>query len=155
MVVQGAFLEQNLLLNRKNEITDECYVNQRNIAQNAHVFICTTMYHEAEHEMEQLLNSIHDIDSARSESQRNIESHIWFDGAVKGETFNSYVLQVYFNYRQLCLWKDLRSCKYCLKQFSGLNGIRTHDICEAGADALSTEQWSHKIRGRQVTCQMK
>ena len=90
----GVLLEQNLLLNRKNEITDECYVNQRSIAENSHVFICTTMYHEAEHEMEQLLNSIHDIDSARKDSQRSIESHIWFDGAVKGETCNNYVLQV-------------------------------------------------------------
>ncbi|XP_032230762.2 uncharacterized protein LOC5506512 [Nematostella vectensis] len=90
----GVFLEQNLLLNRKNVITDEFHVNQREIAKNACVYICTTMYHETEEEMEQLLHSLHDIDTARAASKRQFESHVFFDGAVKGEVLNDFVLQL-------------------------------------------------------------
>ena len=52
------------------------------------------MYHEIEQEMEQLLNSLHDIDCARAKSKRQIESHIFFDGAIKGDVLNNYVLQL-------------------------------------------------------------
>lgn len=61
---------------------------------NSCVYICTTMYHENEEEMEQLLNSLHDIDCARAKSKRQIESHILFDGAIKGDVLNNYVLQL-------------------------------------------------------------
>ena len=52
------------------------------------------MYHEIEQEMEQLLQSLHDIDCARKKSNRRIESHIFFDGAIRGEVLNNYVLQL-------------------------------------------------------------
>lgn len=52
------------------------------------------MYHEIEQEMEQLLQSLHDIDCAREKSKRQIESHIFFDGAIKGDVLNNYVLQL-------------------------------------------------------------
>ena len=52
------------------------------------------MYHEIEQEMEQLLNSLHDIDCARKECQRQIESHIFFDDAIQGDVLNNYVLQL-------------------------------------------------------------
>ena len=52
------------------------------------------MYHEIEQEMEQLLQSLHDIDCARENSRRQIESHIFFDGAIKGDVLNNYVLQL-------------------------------------------------------------
>lgn len=91
---EGVLLEQNLLLNRKNELTDDYFVNQHQMAKDSCVFICTTMYHEADYEMEQLLYSLHRVDSARAASNRRIESHIWFDGAVKREVLNNYVLQL-------------------------------------------------------------
>jgi chitin synthase len=81
-------LEQNLLLNRKNEMTDEYFVNQNKLAKDSCIFICTTMYHEADYEMEQLLHSIRRVDIARQESMRRIESHVWFDGAVKRNVLN-------------------------------------------------------------------
>ncbi|XP_028399424.1 uncharacterized protein LOC114522855 isoform X2 [Dendronephthya gigantea] len=90
----AVLLEQSLLLNRKNEMTDEYFVNQNKLAKDSCIFICTTMYHEADYEMEQLLHSIRRVDIARQRSMRRIESHIWFDGAVKRNTLNSYVLQL-------------------------------------------------------------
>ena len=87
-------LEQHLLLNRRNEITDEYQIKYREVVNNSCIYICTTMYHEVEQEMEQLLNSLHDIDCARAKSRRQIESHVFFDGAIKGDVLNNYVLQL-------------------------------------------------------------
>ena len=52
------------------------------------------MYHENETEMEQLLHSLHDVDTARQGSKRQFESHVFFDGAVKGDVLNDFVLQL-------------------------------------------------------------
>lgn len=93
-VFAGVFLEQYLLLNRRNKNTDDYQINQRELVDNSCIYICTTMYHEIEEEMEQLLHSLHDIDCAREKSKRQIESHIFFDGATKGEVLNNYVLQL-------------------------------------------------------------
>ena len=90
----GVLLEQHLLLNRRNETTDEYQFKQRELVSNSCVYICTTMYREIEQEMEQLLNSLHDIDCAREKSKRQIESHIFFDGAIKGDVLNNFVLQL-------------------------------------------------------------
>ena len=87
-IFEGVMLEQNLLLNRKNQMTEEYFVNQNKLARDSCIFICTTMYHEADYEMEQLLHSIHRVDLAREQSRRRIESHVWFDGAVKGNVLN-------------------------------------------------------------------
>ena len=94
LLYAGALLEQSLLLNRKNEVTDESQHYKHELAQESCVYVCTTMYREVETEMEQLLKSLHDIDCAREKSQRQIESHVFFDGAVKGEVLNNFVLQL-------------------------------------------------------------
>ena len=73
-----------MLLNRKNEITDEKFVNYHEIVKNSHIYICTTMYREADYEMEQLLKSIAKVDEARKECKRQFESHIWFDDGARG-----------------------------------------------------------------------
>ena len=54
----GVLLEQHLLLNRRNKITDDYQVKHRELVNNSCVYICTTMYHEIEQEMEQLLHSL-------------------------------------------------------------------------------------------------
>ena len=87
-------LEQHLLLNRRNKVTDDYQLKYREVSKRSCIYICTTMYHEIEQEMEQLLNSLHDIDCARQKSKRQIESHIFFDGAIKGDVLNNYVLQL-------------------------------------------------------------
>ena len=43
------------------------------------------MYHEAEFEMEQLLQSIGGIDAARKKCDRQFESHIFFDDGARGQ----------------------------------------------------------------------
>lgn len=90
----GVLLEQHLLLNRRNKVTDDYQLKYREVSKRSCIYICTTMYHEIEQEMEQLLNSLHDIDCARQKSKRQIESHIFFDGAIKGDVLNNYVLQL-------------------------------------------------------------
>lgn len=90
----GVCLEQYLLLNRRNQSCDEEHNKHNELSNNIHVFICTTMYHEADYEMEQLLRSIHDVDINRTKSGRHFESHVFFDGCIRANVLNSYVLQL-------------------------------------------------------------
>ena len=92
--LSGAILEQNLLLNRKNEATNEYFVNYRDLVTNSSIYVCTTMYHEEAFEMEQLLNSISSLDNARREAGRNMEAHIFFDDGVRDRTLKKYALQL-------------------------------------------------------------
>ena len=52
------------------------------------------MYHEEDYEMEQLLRSIHDIDRNSSKKGHRFESHVFFDGCVRVDVLNNYVLQL-------------------------------------------------------------
>eukprot|EP00794_Sanderia_malayensis_P016163 gene16163-17786_t len=91
---EGVMLEQSLLLNRKNEATNEYFVNYRSLVKDSRIYICTTMYHEEAFEMEQLLHSIARIDSARKEAGRNFEAHVFFDDGVRDTTLKQYALQL-------------------------------------------------------------
>ncbi|XP_065897233.1 chitin synthase chs-2-like isoform X2 [Dysidea avara] len=100
----SVFLEQHLVLNRKTAITgySSKYNNviQQRISQlskNNYVFICSTMYHENEVEMKQLLKSINRIAmSIAEQNKRNhkYESHIFFDNACSDEHINKWVMQL-------------------------------------------------------------
>lgn len=90
----GCLLEQHLLLNRKNEVTDEHFVNYHEIVKNSVIYICTTMYHEADYEMEQLLQSLAKVDMARKQSGRQFEAHVFFDDGARGEVVKMYALQL-------------------------------------------------------------
>ena len=97
----GIFLEQYMLLNRKTDITG--YYGKRitcdpcEIARDSHIFICSTMYHENEVEMKQMLKSISRIDkvsASQTEEHHKYESHIFFDSACSGEQLNQWAMQL-------------------------------------------------------------
>ena len=94
LFLAGAFLEQSLLLNRKNETTNEYFINYRELVANSSVYMCTTMYHEDVFEMEQLLHSVAGLDGARRETGRKLEAHIFFDDGVRDKTVKKYALQL-------------------------------------------------------------
>lgn len=52
------------------------------------------MYREEDYEMEQLLRSIHDVDNNVAKTKRHYESHILFDGGVRGQVIADYALQL-------------------------------------------------------------
>ena len=83
-----------MLLNRRNLSSDEEHIKQQKLSTDVKIFICTTMYHEVDYEMEQLLRSIHDVDTYSTGSGRHYESHIFFDGSVRARKLNSFVLQL-------------------------------------------------------------
>ena len=80
-----------MILNRKNEATDDYYVNYRRLVKKSRIYICTTMYHEADFEMEQLLQSISGIDAARRSSERQFESHIFLDDGARGQVSVAFI----------------------------------------------------------------
>ena len=90
----GVCLEQYLLLNRRNQASDKEHDTQQEMLRDLNIFICTTMYHEEDYEMEQLLLSIRDVDTHSKKSGRHYESHIFFDGCVGAEVLNNFVLQL-------------------------------------------------------------
>lgn len=80
------------MLNRRNSEMDLGNVNHKNMARNTALFMCTTMYHEADFEMRQLLNSVANLDKNRHQVGRHLEFHVFFDGCIHGEVMNEYVL---------------------------------------------------------------
>ena len=98
----SVFLDSYLLLNRLSaqslypQLTQ--FMNVAEQSRKSTVFICSTMFHEAEHEMEQMLKSIHRVAQlAASDEQSGIakfESHIFFDGAVSSNQFQEFPLQL-------------------------------------------------------------
>ena len=98
----GVFLEQYMLLNRKTDITGYDTNKKRSendpykIAKDSHIYICSTMYHENEGEMKQLLTSINYIAVASKSNKEShkYESHIFFDGGCLGQHLNQWVMQL-------------------------------------------------------------
>ena len=96
------FLEQHMLLNRKIDLTGYCeeqiITDPNEIAKNSHIFICSTMYHENEVEMKQMLASINcmaeEVSESPSEDCHKYESHIFFDNACSGDHLNQWVMQL-------------------------------------------------------------
>ncbi|XP_035669163.1 uncharacterized protein LOC118411191 [Branchiostoma floridae] len=91
----SVFPAQWMLLSRKNRNTKgEDFTTRKKTKQNTHVYICTTMYHESEREMDQLLTSLR----ALAESQvgeRTFESHIFFDGGCRQGQPSQWALQLF------------------------------------------------------------
>ena len=63
---------------------------------NATIFICSTMYHESEIEMRNLLLSIKSVADAAADGflKQKFESHIFFDGANQGRDLNMYAMRL-------------------------------------------------------------
>ena len=82
------------MLNRRNSAMDKDHKTQSRMARDTALFVCTTMYHELEHEMEELLHSFGNLDRNRYRVGRHVESHVFFDGCLEGEALNDYVLRL-------------------------------------------------------------
>ncbi|XP_035669160.1 chitin synthase chs-2-like [Branchiostoma floridae] len=90
----SVFPAQWMLLSRKNRNTKgEDFTTRKKTKQNTHVYICTTMYHEAEYEMEQLLTSLRGVAESQV-GERTFESHIFFDGGCKQGQPSQWALQL-------------------------------------------------------------
>lgn len=111
----GVCLEQNLLTNKRNlSFDEECSSQENASASNQkdsglHVFICTTMYHEKREEMEQLLESVYDV-LKNNKSGHHFEAHVFFDGCLRTEELNSYVLQLASLVKNTLKVKELSDC---------------------------------------------
>ena len=93
------FITQTNLCNSR--ICSDCSDGQEGLKsinnnKNSRVFICTTMYQEAEHEMERLLISLSKVLYSSKIRQENIvlESHIFLDNGAKDKDLNGFGKQL-------------------------------------------------------------
>ncbi|XP_022802804.1 uncharacterized protein LOC111340249 isoform X2 [Stylophora pistillata] len=111
----GVCLEQYLLTNKRNLSSDLEPSSLENASSSnqkdskLHVFICTTMYHEKREEMEQLLESVYDV-LKNGNSEHHFEAHVFFDGCIRTEELNSYVLQLASLVENTLKVEDLNEC---------------------------------------------
>ncbi|XP_029657956.2 chitin synthase chs-2-like isoform X2 [Octopus sinensis] len=89
----GVMLEEWIVLNRHRE-PESSPIDFKERVKNSKIYICTTMYREADYEMKQLLESINRVNVAQFESIRHFESHVFFDGGVKGSKPTEFALQL-------------------------------------------------------------
>ncbi|KAL8586378.1 hypothetical protein ACOMHN_022993 [Nucella lapillus] len=95
MNYSSVFFDQNLFLdyNAFSVVFGEClYVG----AKQSRVFICTTMYREADYEMEQLLRSLSKVSQSQKLKKANVyvESHIFLDNGADDFTLKEFALQL-------------------------------------------------------------
>lgn len=91
------FLEYQLHLNYKplgfmvNEPDTDLFIKNKTISK---IFICTTMYREADYEMERLLKSLQRISLSDKIRHVYLESHIIMDNGAQGKTLSEFTLQL-------------------------------------------------------------
>ena len=101
----GVFLDSFLFLNRLSGQLAHRFtsvaVSVAKRSKTSTVYICSTMFREEEHEMEQMLESIYKVAEALSaemvrgvDSTAKFESHIFFDGALSDDQFREFALQL-------------------------------------------------------------
>jgi chitin synthase len=101
----GVFLDSFLLLNRHSgQLAYRFTSSTASVSKKSRagtVFICSTMFREEEHEMQQMLESIYKVADALStsmvsgqETTAKFESHIFFDGALSDDQFREFALQL-------------------------------------------------------------
>ena len=87
--------DQNLFLNYSpfSVLFGDCLMVG---ARRSRVFMCTTMYREADYEMEQLLRSLSKVSSSSRLKKANVylESHIFLDNGADGFTLKEFALQL-------------------------------------------------------------
>ncbi|CAH1251633.1 HAS3 [Branchiostoma lanceolatum] len=96
----SVLLDQWLLLTRRTDLPRQ---NEERTTptgtETTRVFICTTMYHESNEEMKQLLDSIWDMaktqtEDRKRESKVEFEAHIFFDDGFKNGQVQDFALQL-------------------------------------------------------------
>ena len=108
----NVFLDSFLLLNRYSAQVEPWsgpdWYRKHGDERKPAVFICSTMYREAEHEMTQMLSSIYRVAEALKQARLKrdhffndvfgrapyFESHVFFDGALTQSQFGEFALQL-------------------------------------------------------------
>ncbi|XP_013417859.1 uncharacterized protein LOC106178970 [Lingula anatina] len=91
----SVFLDQHFILNYKYDgFTCKAHVTDPARAEKSRVFICTTMYREAEFEMARLLSSLHKISATEKLKHVYLEAHIFLDNGVSDNHVTEFATQM-------------------------------------------------------------
>ena len=118
----GVFLEQHIMLNRqrpKKVLLSHSHptLYYDLVPRQRTIFICSTMYHENDIEMRQMLTSVYRVACRCYEDKQQrgekrydkFESHIFFDGSINGTQLTHFALQL-VSLLEDTVHADLRRC---------------------------------------------
>lgn len=94
------FFDQYLLLScrRGSSVHHSEMASEQVVKSSAHtksrIFVCTTMYQEADYEMERLLMSLQGLSSSTKFNDVFLEAHIFMDNGCTGGTLNAFAHQL-------------------------------------------------------------
>ncbi|KAK7496348.1 hypothetical protein BaRGS_00012513 [Batillaria attramentaria] len=91
----AGFSDQRRLLSFCAEgATRDGFLQQPMRAKKSRVYVCTTMYREADYEMERLLMSFQRLSSGESLENVYLEAHIFMDNGINGERLGDFAEQL-------------------------------------------------------------
>nr|AHX26703.1 chitin synthase [Owenia fusiformis] len=91
----GLFLDQHMFLNYTYEGFTPCKEHVASNKENvSRVFICTTMYREADWEMKRLLTSLYNISQSKKVKDVYLEAHLFLDNGTKDLHLTDFAIQL-------------------------------------------------------------
>ena len=90
----SVFIDQHMSLNYKWNGFNLYPTTKKKKSKASRIFICTTMYREADFEMSRLLKSIYDISASKQLKYIYMESHIFLDNGVDDVHFTDFASQL-------------------------------------------------------------
>lgn len=91
----GLFFEQKMFLNYSSEGFDRIPESKLfTLKKKSRIFVCTTMYREADYEMERLLLSLQNLSESKKFTNILIEAHIFMDNGCSGQELKEFGKQL-------------------------------------------------------------
>ena len=91
----SVFFDQHILLSYNHEGFDRVFAHKPDyVNQKSRIYICTTMYREADYEMERLLFSLEGLSLSPKFTMCDLEAHIFMDNGVRSRELQSFAQQL-------------------------------------------------------------
>ncbi|XP_046333000.1 uncharacterized protein LOC124115884 [Haliotis rufescens] len=90
----SVFFDQHLLLSYRHDGFDRAFTLGKNAGKTSRIYVCTTMYREADYETERLLYSLRGLSLSEKFTQCLLEAHIFMDNGVRGRELQEFGQQL-------------------------------------------------------------
>ena len=138
------FLDQHMFLNYKQDgFSDDSHVTSAEKNQPSRIFICTTMYREADFEMGRLLRSLHKISQSKRLKNVYLETHIFLDNGTKDLHLTDFASQLVS-----LLESKMEVCATKANALSTPYGVQLNWVLEGGMPFFIHLKDSGKVKSK-------